>query len=194
MNMAGEDTFCSTVMQAELYGEGEELFALRSTQYPELTKTKKEANLLDQLYGLYMDVIHALEVKIRIPFVSILRLHEPKDNIPSPISTSLACALHVHSLVATSSWRTVRNRSIQYLSQGLSERHTSHSTHCFLDRYREILWTSVEDELAPMAETVASFDACCRKMPRKLREWEAFQASTLIPRFHCSPIRLPNGI
>lgn len=44
-----------------MYAAGEELFALRSTQHPELTKTKKEACLLDQLYGLYMDVIHTLE-------------------------------------------------------------------------------------------------------------------------------------
>lgn len=44
-----------------MYAAGEELFALKSTQHPELTKTKKEACLLDQLYGLYMDVIHTLE-------------------------------------------------------------------------------------------------------------------------------------
>lgn len=44
-----------------MYAAGEELFALRSTQHPELVKIKKEACLLDQLYGLYMDVIHTLE-------------------------------------------------------------------------------------------------------------------------------------
>lgn len=43
------------------------------------------------------------------------------------------------------------------------------------DRYREVLWISAEDELAVMSEMVASFDSRCRKMPRKLREWEAFQ-------------------
>lgn len=42
-------------------------------------------------------------------------------------------------------------------------------------RYREVLWASAGEELAAMAETVASFEARCRKMPRKLREWEAFQ-------------------
>lgn len=44
-----------------MYAAGEELFALRSTQHPDLVKIKKEACLLDQLYGLYMDVIHTLE-------------------------------------------------------------------------------------------------------------------------------------
>ncbi|CAM9363245.1 unnamed protein product, partial [Sphacelaria rigidula] len=72
--------------KAEMYAAGEELFALRSTQHPDLVKTKKEMCLLDQLYGLYMDVIHTLE------------------------------------------------------------------------RYREVLWTSAEDELAAMSEMVASFD------------------------------------
>ncbi|CAM9329617.1 unnamed protein product, partial [Laminaria digitata] len=86
-----------------MYTAGEELFALRNTQHPELVKTKKETCLLDQLYGLYMDVVHTLE------------------------------------------------------------------------RYREVLWISAEDELAVMSEMVSSFDSRCRKMPRKLREWEAFQ-------------------
>ena len=45
----------------EVYSAGEELFAMRPTEYPELVKTKKELNLLDQLYGLYMDVVNTLE-------------------------------------------------------------------------------------------------------------------------------------
>lgn len=28
-----------------------------------------------------------------------------------------------------------------------------------------------------MSEMVASFDSRCRKMPKKLREWEAFQVN-----------------
>ena len=44
-----------------MYTAGEELFALKNTQHPELVKTKKETCLLDQLYGLYMDVVHTLE-------------------------------------------------------------------------------------------------------------------------------------
>ena len=38
-----------------------------------------------------------------------------------------------------------------------------------------MLWTSAGDELTAMSEMVASFDSRCRKMPKKLREWEAFQ-------------------
>jgi len=45
----------------EAYVAGEEPFALRRTKYPELMKTKKEVALLDQLYGLYMDVIERTE-------------------------------------------------------------------------------------------------------------------------------------
>lgn len=48
-------------LQAEMYTAGEELFALKITTHPELVKIKKEACLLDQLYGLYMDVLQTLE-------------------------------------------------------------------------------------------------------------------------------------
>ncbi len=48
-------------VKAEMYTAGEELFALKITPHPELVKIKKEACLLDQLYGLYMDVLQTLE-------------------------------------------------------------------------------------------------------------------------------------
>ena len=44
-----------------LYRGGEELFALQPTVYPELAKTKKELQLLDQLYTLYTEVVNAIE-------------------------------------------------------------------------------------------------------------------------------------
>lgn len=47
--------------KAEMYSAGEELFALKITTHPELVKIKREACLLDQLYGLYMDVLQTLE-------------------------------------------------------------------------------------------------------------------------------------
>lgn len=48
-------------LKAEMYTAGEELFALKITPHPELVKIKKESCLLDQLYGLYMDVLQTLE-------------------------------------------------------------------------------------------------------------------------------------
>lgn len=45
----------------EMYVAGEELFALRATKYPELLRTRKEVGLLDQLYGLYLDVQQSLD-------------------------------------------------------------------------------------------------------------------------------------
>ena len=44
----------------ETYGAGEDLFAMRKTNYPELTKTRKELGMLDQLYTLYSDVAGAM--------------------------------------------------------------------------------------------------------------------------------------
>ncbi|KAL4171660.1 hypothetical protein KRP22_009750 [Phytophthora ramorum] len=40
----------------EVFSAGEELFGMRPTEYPEVVRTRKEMALLDQLYGLYMDV------------------------------------------------------------------------------------------------------------------------------------------
>ena len=53
-----------------MYTAGEELFALKITPHPELVKIKKESCLLDQLYGLYMDVLQTLErsANTRIPW------------------------------------------------------------------------------------------------------------------------------
>ncbi|KAH8068253.1 dynein light chain binding protein [Aureococcus anophagefferens] len=45
----------------EMYVAGEELFALRTSKYPELLRTRKEVGLLDQLYSLYLDVIQAVD-------------------------------------------------------------------------------------------------------------------------------------
>ena len=40
----------------EIYRGGEELFAIRPTPFHEVTKTRKEINLIDQLYSLFVDV------------------------------------------------------------------------------------------------------------------------------------------
>ena len=40
----------------EIYRAGEELFALRPTRFNEVIKTRKDITLVDQLYGLYVDV------------------------------------------------------------------------------------------------------------------------------------------
>lgn len=86
----------------EVYSAGEELFGMRPTEYPELTRTKKELSLLDQLYGLYMDVVNTL------------------------------------------------------------------------DEYKNILWSQVGANLSRMVDSFTSFDSRCKKMPKKLCEWEAY--------------------
>jgi dynein heavy chain len=86
----------------KLYSGGEDLFALRKTDYPDLTKTKKELGLLDQLYGLYGDVIQTIE-----------------------------------------EWKT-------------------------------ILWTNVASNMDAMGEKIDSLEGRCLRMPKKLRDWEAY--------------------
>ena len=86
------------------YQGGEELFALRITDYPELNKTRKELNLLDQLYGLYMDVVNTM------------------------------------------------------------------------DEYRNMCMTELIERMEEMTGKVTEFDVRCSKMPRKLRDWEAYTA------------------
>ena len=41
---------------------GEDIFALSSTDYPDLKITEKELKLSDQLFGLYTDVLDTLQV------------------------------------------------------------------------------------------------------------------------------------
>ncbi|KAJ1446978.1 dynein heavy chain and region D6 of dynein motor-domain-containing protein [Pelagophyceae sp. CCMP2097] len=86
----------------EMYLAGEELFALRTTKFPELLRTRKEVGLLDQLYGLYLDVLQAVELR------------------------------------------------------------------------KAVLWSDVEGKLPQMVEETKSFDARCKKMPKRLREWQAY--------------------
>eukprot|EP00936_MAST-01D_sp_MAST-1D-sp1_P000393 g393.t1 len=85
-----------------VFAAGEELFALPSTQFPEMQATKKQIGLSDQLYGLYTDVL-----------------------------TKLA-------------------------------------------EYRDLLWTDIGSNIDDMLETVASFDSRCKRMPKRLQEWEAY--------------------
>jgi len=86
-----------------LYRNGEELFALQHTMYPELVKTKKELVLLDQLYKLYTDVIDTIE------------------------------------------------------------------------DWKQIEWERVRDEIDDMAERMEEFASRCKKMPPKLRDWDAYK-------------------
>ncbi|KAH9103464.1 hypothetical protein AeMF1_002875 [Aphanomyces euteiches] len=86
----------------DLYTSGEELFALPKTTYPELDMTKKELQLQDKLFGLYVDVLSTLE-----------------------------------------EWKTIP-------------------------------WVHVANNIQSMTEKVDGFSNRCKKMPAKLREWEAY--------------------
>ena len=65
----------------ELYCSGEELFALPRTEYPELSKTRKQLSLLDKLYNLYMEVLKTLEEWQYIPWERVA------DNLDSMMDT-----------------------------------------------------------------------------------------------------------
>jgi dynein heavy chain len=87
----------------ELYQSGEELFALKKTDYPELAKTKQELSLLDRLYGLYVDVLETGKA------------------------------------------------------------------------WREILWMDVKDQIDDMGAKIEKFAADCKRMPSRLRDWQAYK-------------------
>lgn len=42
---------------------GEEIFGLPVTEYPDLRATERELKLLDQLYGLYTEVLDTIRVR-----------------------------------------------------------------------------------------------------------------------------------
>ena len=86
----------------EMNRGGEELFAIRPTAFNEVTRTRKEINLIDQLYSLWSDV--------------------------------------------DASFTT----------------------------WSGILWFEMADQVTAMSETVNGYDARCKKLPKKLREWPAY--------------------
>eukprot|EP00941_MAST-03F_sp_MAST-3F-sp1_P001388 g1388.t1 len=88
----------------QLYASGEELFALKKMEYPELVKTKQELKLLDRLYGLYTEVSKAAE------------------------------------------------------------------------EWREIFWVDVREKIESMQAKTEEFWTRCRKMPKKLQDWDAYGA------------------
>jgi dynein heavy chain len=87
----------------DMYIAGEELFALRTSKYPEMARTRKEVGLLDQLYGLYLDVLQSVEVN------------------------------------------------------------------------QSTLWIDVPGRLQEMTDEANGFDLRCKKMPKRLREWRAYE-------------------
>ena len=95
-----------TIMERkmEMYIGGEELFALRTSKFPEMQRTRKEVGLLDQLYGLYIDVLQSVE----------------------------------------------KNQST--------------------------LWIDVPARLQEMTDETNGFDLRCKKMPKRLREWKAYES------------------
>ena len=45
----------------QIYTDGEELFGMAVTGYPDLVRIKKELNLLQKLYGLYNTVMDSID-------------------------------------------------------------------------------------------------------------------------------------
>ena len=53
------------------YSAGEALFGLPTTDYPSLSKTKKELDLLDRLYSLYINVVESLNEWRELPWAEV---------------------------------------------------------------------------------------------------------------------------
>ena len=101
-----KDELGSRERRMEIYRAGEELFALRPTRFTEVVKTRKDINLIDQLYSLYTDV------------------------------------------------------------------HTS------LQHWAALLWEDVPDQVATITEVVNAYELRAKKLPKKLREWTAYDVLT----------------
>lgn len=55
----------------ETYSSGESLFGIEITDYPPLHQRKREINLLQKLYGLYLQVIRTIDSYYDIPWADI---------------------------------------------------------------------------------------------------------------------------
>ena len=85
------------------FAQGEELFGLPITQYPELVQTERELELLDKLYSLFVNVITTIE------------------------------------------------------------------------GYGDMLWVDVQGSIDQMTEQVNAFQSHAKKLPKSLKDWEAFR-------------------
>jgi dynein heavy chain len=54
------------------FAQGEEMFALQVTDYPELEKTKKELGLLDKLYSLYTEAVNTIDNFAEVPWTEVV--------------------------------------------------------------------------------------------------------------------------
>lgn len=55
----------------ETFSSGEALFGIDITEYPALTSRKKQLNLLQKLYSLYLQVMRSIEGYFKIPWIDI---------------------------------------------------------------------------------------------------------------------------
>ncbi|XP_072395911.1 dynein axonemal heavy chain 8 [Diabrotica undecimpunctata] len=69
--LAFQDRFDELWRKFEMYSSGERLFGLEVNDYPILHKRKKEFNLLNKLYGLYLAVNHSIDGYFDIPWSDV---------------------------------------------------------------------------------------------------------------------------
>ena len=67
-----KDKLAQCIRKYEMAHNGEELFALPFTDYPELMQTKKDIALFDQLFGLYTDVKERMEEWKLLQFAAVV--------------------------------------------------------------------------------------------------------------------------
>jgi dynein heavy chain len=102
-----KDELSSRERKLEIYRNGETLFALRPTRFTEVVKTRKDVNLIDQLYSIYSDVLQCIK-----------------------------------------NWSMVK-------------------------------WEIAAEQLPTMVEQVNGFEQRTKKLPKKLREWQAYDETCL---------------
>lgn len=84
------------------YVEGEALFGLPLTRYPEIEESQREIELLDKLYGLYVNVVQTIK------------------------------------------------------------------------GYGNVMWSEIVSSMDSMTEVASGFQNQCKRMPKQLREWDAY--------------------
>ncbi len=75
------------------YVEGEMLFGLPITKYPELEETQREIDLLDKLYGLYVNVVQTIKGYGNLVWADVV------SNIDSMTEVCMCVCVHVYVCV-----------------------------------------------------------------------------------------------
>lgn len=156
----------------ENYSSGEELFGLQVTSYPELEQTEKEVTMLDRLYRWVRSLKGALclcslnSTSTHFKFLHVYIVHILACLAAAPWAVCTAPTKTAASLLKA---RTSATSDCAFIARSLYV--TVIST---IRGYGDFFWVDVVEKVDEWGEQVLQYQAQCKKLPKALRDWQAY--------------------